>query len=65
VDPRKAFVIGALEKEIRLSFAKRIRDTLPEQYHPLIPPIKEKDTPDYKYANDRKLSSPFLKSSAY
>lgn len=51
--PKKAFIIGALEKEIRLSFAKRIRDTLPDQYHPLIPENKEKDVPDFKYADDQ------------
>ncbi|TKA53932.1 hypothetical protein B0A49_12580, partial [Cryomyces minteri] len=51
--PKKAFIVGALDKEIRLSFAKRIRDTIPEQYHPLIPEGKDKDVPDFKYADDR------------
>lgn len=51
--PRKAFINGALDKEIRLSFAKRIRDTLPPQYHPLIPASKENDIPPFKYANDQ------------
>lgn len=55
VYPKKAFMVGALEKEIRLSFAKRIRDTLPEPYHPLISESKEKDTPDFKYASDRTI----------
>ncbi|KAK3065919.1 hypothetical protein LTS18_002241, partial [Coniosporium uncinatum] len=50
--PKKAFIIGALDKEIRLSFAKRIRETLPEQYHHLISEEKEKDTPDFKYNAD-------------
>ncbi|OCK82716.1 hypothetical protein K432DRAFT_323756 [Lepidopterella palustris CBS 459.81] len=50
--PKKAFIIGALDKEIRLSFAKRIRATLPEKYHPLISEGKDKDTPDFKYADD-------------
>lgn len=47
--PRKAFIMGALEKEIRLSFAQRIRGTLPEPYQALITTAKEKDTPDFKY----------------
>ena len=42
-----------IDKEIRLSFAKRIRETLPEPYHPLIPAGKEKDIPEYKYNNDQ------------
>lgn len=51
--PKKAFIIGALDKEIRLSFAKRIRATLPEKYHPLIPEGKDKDTPDFTYADEK------------
>ena len=58
VHPKKAFMIGALDKEIRLSFAQRIRGTLPEPYQPLIPVSKEKDTPDFKYNDDRKYPSP-------
>lgn len=54
VHPKKAFIVGALEKEIRLSFAARIRGTLPEPYQPLISEAKEKDTPDFKYDSDRK-----------
>jgi len=50
--PKKAFIVGALDKEIRLSFAKRIRETLPEQYHHLISEEKEKDTPEFKYKAD-------------
>ncbi|KAF1985986.1 cap binding protein [Aulographum hederae CBS 113979] len=53
LDPKKSFIIGALDKEIRLSFAKRIRDTLPEPYHILIPIEKEKDTPEFKYESDQ------------
>ena len=52
VHPKKAFMVGALEKEIRLSFAQRIRGTLPEPYQPLISEAKEKDTPDFKYSSD-------------
>ncbi|KAF7185675.1 Nuclear cap-binding protein subunit 1 [Pseudocercospora fuligena] len=51
--PKKAFINGVLDKEIRLSFAKRIRATLPEPYHKLIPASKEKDIPDFKFANDQ------------
>ncbi|KAI9847854.1 MAG: hypothetical protein M1837_001747 [Sclerophora amabilis] len=50
--PKKAFVIGALEKEIRLSFAQRIRGTLPQPYQPLISEAKEKETPDFKYNSE-------------
>lgn len=58
VHPKKAFMVGALEKEIRLSFAQRIRGTLPEPYQPLISAAKEQDTPDFKYNNERMLPSP-------
>ena len=53
--PKKAFIVGALEKEIRLSFAARIRGTLPEPYRPLISEAKEEDTPPFKYDSDRKF----------
>ncbi|KAI5365253.1 Putative nuclear cap-binding protein subunit 1 [Septoria linicola] len=53
LDPKKAFINGVLDKEIRLSFAKRIRATLPEPYHKLIPASKEKDIPDFKFADDQ------------
>lgn len=49
VHPKKAFMMGSLEKEIRLSFAARIRGTLPEPYRPLISEAKEKDTPDFRF----------------
>ncbi|KAI1924568.1 Nuclear cap-binding protein subunit 1 [Ophidiomyces ophidiicola] len=52
VHPKKAFIIGALDKEIRLSFAQRIKGTLPEPYQLLISENKEKDTPDFKYAQE-------------
>ena len=57
VQPKKAFIMGALEKEIRLSFAKRIRGTLPEPYQALIPEIKEQETPPFKYDSDREFFS--------
>ncbi|KAH6840844.1 MIF4G like-domain-containing protein [Chaetomium sp. MPI-CAGE-AT-0009] len=50
--PRKAFIAGALDKEIRLSFAQRIKNTLPDPYKEMISPEKEKDMPDFKFAND-------------
>ncbi|KAL9127739.1 MAG: hypothetical protein Q9217_003448 [Psora testacea] len=53
VHPKKAFIVGALEKEIRLSFAARIRGTLPEPYRPLITEAKEEDTPPFKYNSDQ------------
>ena len=49
VTPKKSFIIDALDKEIRLSFAARIKGVLPEQYRPLITPEKERDVPDFKY----------------
>ncbi|KAG4423295.1 hypothetical protein IFR04_003529 [Cadophora malorum] len=50
LDPKKAFIEGALDKEIRLSFAQRIKGTLPAPYQALITEEKEKDTPDFKYS---------------
>ncbi|KAF1813292.1 cap binding protein [Eremomyces bilateralis CBS 781.70] len=50
--PKKAFLAGILDKEIRLSFAKRVRGTLPKEYHVLVPEGKDKDTPDFKYSSD-------------
>ncbi|KAL8841541.1 MAG: hypothetical protein Q9176_003162 [Flavoplaca citrina] len=57
--PKKAFIVGALEKEIRLSFAQRIRGTLPEPYQALITEAKEKDTPDFKYNSDHAAGTPY------
>ena len=53
VHPRKAFISDALDKEIRLSFAQRIKGTLPEDYKPLISAKKEQDTPDFKFADEQ------------
>ena len=47
-------MVAALEKEIRLSFAARIRGTLPEDIQPLISEAKEQDTPAFKYNVDGK-----------
>lgn len=52
VHPRKAFIMGALDKEVRLSFAPRIRGTLPEPYQPLISTELDKDIPDFKYRSE-------------
>ncbi|CAI7629132.1 unnamed protein product [Penicillium glandicola] len=52
IDPRMAFIQGALDKEIRLSFAQRIKGTLPDPYPKLITAGKEKDTPDFKYSSE-------------
>lgn len=49
VQPKKAFILDALDKEIRLSFAQRIKGVLPEPYQALISPEKAKDSPDFKY----------------
>lgn len=51
VDPKKAFILDALDKEIRLSFAQRIKGTLPDQYKTLIPPETEQDSPAFKFAD--------------
>lgn len=50
--PKKSFIAGALDKEIRLSFAQRIKGTLPAPYQPLITEDKEKDVPDFKYNDE-------------
>lgn len=52
IHPCKAFIIGALDKEIRLSFAQRIKGTLPEKYQILIGPEKEQDTPEFKFNDE-------------
>lgn len=57
LDPCKAFIVGALDKEIRLSFAQRIKGTLPPAYQSLIDAEKEKDVPDFKFDDPGK---PFL-----
>ena len=56
--PGRAFIVGAIDKEIRLSFAQRIKQTLPEPYQVLIGPEKEHEFPDFKFSSDG--SSPFL-----
>ncbi|RDL35027.1 putative nuclear cap-binding complex, subunit NCBP1 [Venustampulla echinocandica] len=61
LNPKKAFIEGSLDKEIRLSFAQRIKGTLPPPYQQLISEEKEKDTPDFKY-NDE--NTPFAPEGA-
>lgn len=52
LQPKKAFIVAALDKEIRLSFAKRIRSTLPQEMNELIPArLDEDNSPDFKYEN--------------
>ncbi|EFX00021.1 cap-binding protein [Grosmannia clavigera kw1407] len=52
IHPHKAFILGAIDKEIRLSFAQRIKNTLPEPYKELIKPETEKDVPAFKFQTD-------------
>jgi nuclear cap-binding protein subunit 1 len=52
VHPKKAFIVDALDKEIRLSFAQRIKGVLPEQYQALISTEKEKEVPEFKFNDE-------------
>jgi nuclear cap-binding protein subunit 1 len=52
---KKSFINGGIEKEIRLSFAQRIRGTLPVEYQPLLPETKDKDQPDFKFNDESKF----------
>lgn len=52
LDPHKSFIQAAIDKEMRLSFAKRIRSTLPEEYQKLIPSSKDNEIPEYKFNNE-------------
>lgn len=52
IHPKKAFIRAALDKEIRLSFAQRIRGTIPAPYQALISEAQEQDVPDFKYNNE-------------
>lgn len=63
VHPCKAFIIGALDKEIRLSFAQRIKGTLPPAYQPLIGPEKEQDVPEFKFNKPGKFHHALLPCS--
>ncbi|PSR80770.1 MIF4G like-domain-containing protein [Coniella lustricola] len=50
--PYKAFIVGSIDKEIRLSFAGRIRKTLPDGYQSLVPPEKDQEEPPFKFEQD-------------
>ncbi|KAF7558999.1 hypothetical protein G7046_g5150 [Stylonectria norvegica] len=58
INPCKWFLKGALDKEVRLSFAQRIQKTLLEPYLPMVGIEKEQDVPDYKFKNP---DTPFSK----
>lgn len=60
ISPKKAFILDALDKEIRLSFAQRIKGVLPEPYQALIAPEKDKDSPDFKFDDP---STPFAENA--
>lgn len=47
--PQKAFILAAIDKEIRLSFPKRISDSLPPDFATLISKAQYNDQPDFKY----------------
>lgn len=53
--PYKAFIMGAIDKEIRLSFAGRIRKTLPQAYQDLVPPEKDQEEPPFKFESDGEI----------
>lgn len=59
--PQKAFIAGVLEKEIRLSVVQRIRGTLPESYHRLLPTSDEEESPPFKYEHDGRFILPCSK----
>lgn len=52
IHPYKAFIMGSIDKEIRLSFAGRIRKTLPEAYQALVPPEKDQEEPPFKFEDN-------------
>ncbi len=53
LNPKKAFIVDALDKEIRLSFAQRIRGTLPsEEFQQLVGKEREQETPGFKYSDE-------------
>ena len=58
--PKKAFIVDSIDKEIRLSFAARIRGTLPPEYDSLVAKEKEIDAPNSKYEKD----SPYSETAA-
>ncbi|PHH53793.1 Nuclear cap-binding protein subunit 1 [Ceratocystis fimbriata CBS 114723] len=55
--PRKSFIVGAIDREIRLSFSQRIKGTLPDVYKDLISNKTEMDEPDFKFNDPETLFS--------
>jgi nuclear cap-binding protein subunit 1 len=53
--PSKAFIRAAVDKEIRLSFAQRIKNTLPDPYKSIIGPEKEEDVPHFKFKDQGRM----------
>jgi nuclear cap-binding protein subunit 1 len=52
--PKKAFIRAAVDKEVRLSFPRRVRGTLPAEYHFLVPGrLDAGERPDFKYESDQ------------
>ncbi|PSK56622.1 hypothetical protein B9Z65_6246 [Elsinoe australis] len=49
--PKRAFVTAAIDKEIRLSFPKRIADSLPPEFASTITKGQYNDQPDFKFAD--------------
>lgn len=63
--PKKAFIIATLDKEIRLSFAKRIRSTLPEELNALIPArLDDDNSPEFKFDDPGTYSPAFFFSTS-
>lgn len=62
LEPHKWFILGVLDKEVRLSFAKRIRDNenFPESYRHLVPTSRDNDIPEYKYSKEREYLLTFI-----
>jgi len=54
--PKKAFIRNVIDKEIRLSFPKRIADSLPPDFAAMIEKGQYNDEPDFKYSSS---STPF------
>ncbi|KAF2218989.1 MIF4G like-domain-containing protein [Elsinoe ampelina] len=49
--PRRAFITAAIDKEIRLSFPKRIADSLPPDFASTIAKGQYNDQPDFKFTD--------------
>ena len=62
--PKKAFIVDALDKEIRLSFAQRIRGTLPTEVASMIGTEREQEVPEFKYSDENTAFSSEAKEIA-